>query len=52
MTLRAKYGKDYSDDQIKWNFTKFLIDREGNVVKRYESPVVPEDIAGDIEKLL
>ncbi|MCI1901805.1 MAG: glutathione peroxidase [Bifidobacteriaceae bacterium] len=52
MTLRAKYGKDYSDDQIKWNFTKFLIDREGNVVKRYESPVVPEDISGDIEKLL
>jgi glutathione peroxidase len=50
--MKAKYGKDFSDDQIKWNFTKFLIDREGNVVKRYESPVVPADIAADIEALL
>ena len=37
---------------IKWNFTKFLIDREGNVVKRYGSSDKPAAIAKDIEKLL
>lgn len=37
---------------IKWNFTKFLIDTEGNVVKRYGSATKPEDIADDIEALL
>jgi len=37
---------------IKWNFTKFLIDREGNVVKRYGSTDKPSSIAKDIEKLL
>ncbi|MBX7481122.1 glutathione peroxidase [Qipengyuania qiaonensis] len=37
---------------IKWNFTKFLIDREGNVVKRYAPTDAPKTIAKDIEKLL
>ena len=37
---------------IKWNFTKFLIDREGNVVKRYGPADAPAAIAKDIEKLL
>lgn len=37
---------------IKWNFTKFLIDREGNVVKRYGPADAPATIAKDIEKLL
>ena len=37
---------------IKWNFTKFLIDRKGNVVKRYAPTDKPEAIAKDIEKLL
>ena len=37
---------------IKWNFTKFLIDREGNVVKRYGPADAPKGIAKDIEKLL
>jgi len=50
--LKGKYKSTYSDAQIKWNFTKFLIDREGNVVARYEPTVEPKDIAGDIEKLL
>jgi glutathione peroxidase len=38
--------------QIKWNFTKFLVNREGKVVKRYAPTVLPEAIAGDIQKLL
>ncbi len=37
---------------IKWNFTKFLLDRDGNVVKRYAPNVEPADISADIEKLL
>ena len=50
--LKSHHKDSYNDDQIKWNFTKFLIDRSGNVVERYESPVEPKDIAADIEKLL
>ncbi|WP_137935740.1 glutathione peroxidase [Chitinivorax sp. B] len=37
---------------IKWNFTKFLVDRSGKVVDRFAPTTKPEDIAGDIEKLL
>jgi glutathione peroxidase len=37
---------------IKWNFTKFLVDRSGKVVARYAPTTRPEDIAADIEKLL
>jgi len=37
---------------IKWNFTKFLVDREGRVVDRYAPTTKPEDLRGDIEGLL
>ena len=39
-------------DKIKWNFTKFLIGRDGKVIKRYGSTTKPEKIASDIEKAL
>lgn len=39
-------------DAIKWNFAKFLVDRQGKVVKRYESGVTPEVIDADIAPLL
>jgi glutathione peroxidase len=39
-------------EAIKWNFTKFLVDRSGKVVKRYAPRTKPEDIARDIEGLL
>jgi len=39
-------------ESIKWNFTKFLVDRNGNVVERYAPNAEPESLAGDIEKLL
>jgi glutathione peroxidase len=39
-------------EAIKWNFTKFLVDRKGNVVERYAPNVEPQAIAGDVEKLL
>jgi len=37
---------------IKWNFTKFLIDRQGKVVRRYAPTTKPEDIERDIQALL
>ena len=37
---------------VKWNFTKFLVDRKGNVIARYAPATKPEDIVADIRKLL
>ena len=37
---------------IKWNFTKFLVDRDGSVLKRYAPAIAPEAITRDIEALL
>ena len=37
---------------IKWNFTKFLVDRQGNVVERFAPNTEPKDISAAIEKLL
>ena len=48
---KAKPGL-LGSEAIKWNFTKFLVDRKGNVVERYAPNVEPQAIAGDIEKLL
>ena len=39
-------------EKIKWNFTKFLIDREGNIVKRFASAVKPEEIDEEVAKVL
>lgn len=45
--------KDYKNNSnIKWNFTKFLVDREGNVVERFEPTVEPKDIEKKVEELL
>lgn len=41
----------FGTKQIKWNFTKFLVDSKGNIVKRYSSLVTPQDIEEDILKL-
>jgi len=37
---------------IKWNFTKFLVDKEGNVITRFGSVTKPDALSSDIEKLL
>lgn len=39
-------------ESIKWNFTKFLVDRQGNVIDRFAPTTKPEDLAKDIEALL
>ena len=38
--------------RIGWNFTKFLIDREGNIVRRFPSKVTPAQIEAEVEKVL
>lgn len=38
--------------RIKWNFTKFLVDRDGNVVARHGPAVKPEQLKSEIEELL
>ena len=44
---------DYaSNPDIKWNFTKFLVDRKGNVVARFEPTVTPEQMEAQISSLL
>jgi len=50
--LKANFPEYLEGDGIKWNFTKFLIDKEGNVIKRFEPTTDPADIAPEIEKLL
>ncbi len=45
---RALFGKK----DISWNFTKFLLDREGNVIKRFPPLTTPKKIEKFIEKLL
>lgn len=49
--LKSQEGGFLGDD-IKWNFTKFLVSREGTVVGRYAPITKPESIEGDIQKLL
>jgi len=40
------------DGDIKWNFTKFLVDKEGKVIKRYSPTFKPEDMEEDIKNLI
>jgi len=47
-----KQKKELLGDAIRWNFTKFLIDRKGNMVERYAPSFKPSDLAPAIEKLL
>lgn len=50
--LKEKAPGVLGSEAIKWNFTKFLVDRNGNVVKRYAPSVKPVEISGDIDKQL
>lgn len=49
--LKKEQGGFLFDD-IKWNFTKFLIDREGNPVERFAPTVAPKDMEPAIQKIL
>lgn len=45
-------GQRLTGDAIRWNFTKFLIDRSGNVAERYSPTFLPEEIEEEIEALM
>lgn len=47
-----KAGGGFVTDAIKWNFTKFLISRDGSEIKRYASITSPKWMAEDIERML
>jgi len=52
-TMLKKIDKDYKNNpDIKWNFTKFVIDREGNVVARFEPTAKMEDVAECVASLI
>lgn len=50
--LKSKASGVFGTEAIKWNFTKFLVDREGRVLNRYAPNTEPKDIAADIRKAL
>ena len=50
--LQERFPELLPGDSIKWNFTKFLIDRTGKVIGRYEPPVTPLSLEAAIQKLL
>jgi len=50
--LKAEKRGLLGSEAIKWNFTKFLVDRGGQVLKRFAPNDTPESIAPDIEKAL
>lgn len=51
MLKSAQSGPEGKAD-IAWNFTKFLVDGDGNVVERFEPGVTPEEIAAALENYL
>lgn len=50
--LKSEQPGILGSEIIKWNFTKFMVDKKGNVVERFGSSTKPSDIEKDIEKLL
>jgi glutathione peroxidase len=50
--LKAEAPGLLGSQGVKWNFTKWLVDREGRAVRRYAPTTKPEDLAADIEALL
>lgn len=48
--LKSQKTDDDGNADIAWNFTKFLVDGEGNVLARFAPPVTPEDIWAFLEK--
>ena len=50
--LKAEGRGILGSEAIKWNFTKFLVGKDGSVYKRYAPQTAPESLVADIEKLL
>ena len=50
--IAKSYPEFLEGNSIKWNFTKFLVDKDGNIVERYESATEPAAMVSDIDKLV
>ncbi len=50
--LKAEQPGLLGSEAVKWNFTKFLVDRAGRVVARHAPATTPEALAGEIDRLL
>ncbi|PHO13769.1 glutathione peroxidase [Malaciobacter marinus] len=50
--LKSEASGFLGTEAIKWNFTKFLIDKNGNIINRYSPSTTPKSLEDDIEKLL
>jgi glutathione peroxidase len=50
--VSEKYPENLTGNGVKWNFTKFLVGRDGAVKARFEPTVTPEELKTEIEKLL
>jgi len=50
--LKERNPQTFGTDEVKWNFTKFLVGRDGQVIRRYEPYVTPEAIATDLPEVL
>ena len=50
--LKSKASGFLGSESIKWNFTKFLVDKEGNVIERFGSSTEPSELKKDIEKYI
>jgi glutathione peroxidase len=50
--LKSEKAGVFGTEAIKWNFTKFLVDRAGGVVKRFAPSDTPEKIEGDVRAVL
>ncbi len=50
--LREQQPGEGESSDIAWNFTKFLVGRDGSVLKRYEPQTTPEEIAAELDQYL
>jgi len=50
--ISEKYPENAYGDTVKWNFTKFLLNRDGEVIKRFEPTVAPFDMEADIKNII
>jgi glutathione peroxidase len=48
----TKHAPGFLSKEVKWNFTKFLVNKKGDVVKRYAPTTNPKSMAEDVERLL
>ena len=50
--IKSSRPEALGSDEVKWNFTKFLVGRDGKVIRRFEPTVTPEEIKSEIDHLL